>query len=80
MIDTNSLTNQQFDLIEQYEKYHNVITHIHFSNHNLNEIENFDQYKPFVKLIKQNYQHAITYELNKYKNFEITIKKFRELW
>jgi len=80
MIDTNSLTNQQFDLIEQYEKYHNVITHIHFSNHNLNEIEDFDQYKPFVKLIKQNYQHAITYELNKYKNFEITIKKFRELW
>ena len=49
-------------------------------NQNLNEIENFDQYKPFVKLIKQNYQHTITYELNKYKNFEITIKKFRDLW
>jgi hypothetical protein len=80
MIDTNSLATQHFDLIEQYEKYHDVIQHIHFSNQNLNEIENFDQYKPFVKLIKQNYQHTITYELNKYKNFLTTIKKFRDLW
>jgi sugar phosphate isomerase/epimerase len=81
MIDTHNLELEGFNPSTEYEKFKNYINHIHISEQKLSPIHNIDLHTNFSKTLKSfNYEHIITYELNKTDNFIENIERFITLY
>jgi sugar phosphate isomerase/epimerase len=80
MIDSHNLILEDENLFDQYEKYHTLIKHCHFSEKDLIPIKDYSLYYKFVDFLKNNYyNYGITYELKLTNNIIDHCKKFIEL-
>jgi len=78
MIDTHNSELEELDFIEEYKSYKDYIKHIHISKIGLENINNFEYYIDFFKLLKKyEYKDLITLEVLNLNNE--TIKEFKKL-
>jgi sugar phosphate isomerase/epimerase len=81
MIDTHNLVLEGYDPSTEYIYYKNYIKHIHISEQNLLPITNIDLHKKFSETLRyDNYEHIITYEINKTDTFIDNVKNFVNLY
>lgn len=77
MIDVGNSLLEDGKYLQEYEKYKNFVSHVHFSTPGLNEISDFGLYREFYKtLADSNYNGYISYEFLNASNVEDAIKKF----
>jgi sugar phosphate isomerase/epimerase len=64
MIDTHNLLLENQNIFEDYKKYSSYIKHCHFSEKELNPIQEYSFYNDLVDFLYfQGYDGGITYEL-----------------
>jgi sugar phosphate isomerase/epimerase len=64
MIDTHNSWEENMNPLDEYNEYKDIIKHIHISNYNLSNIEDFTIFKNFLDNIKD-YEGIITFEVLK---------------
>jgi sugar phosphate isomerase/epimerase len=80
MIDTHNLLLENQNIFEEYKKYHSYIKHCHFSEKELNPIQDYSFYNEFVDfLYTQSYDGGITYELKSTVDIIEKSKQFIQL-
>jgi sugar phosphate isomerase/epimerase len=79
MIDVgNSLLENQNPL-DEFEKFNEIVSHIHFSSPHLNPIKDFSLYKHFFNYLNEKgYNGLLTYEFIDNKDLIRTIYEFKE--
>ena len=80
MIDTHNLLLENQNIFDEYKKYYSHIKHCHFSEKDLDPIQNYSFYRRLVDFFYESgYNYGITYELKSTSDIIQQSKKFIQL-
>lgn len=81
MIDTHNLLLENVDIFKELNENFDYISHIHVSEKELKPVNFNNFHKDFLnELISLKYANAITYEVKKCKDIELSIKEFASIY